>query len=106
MRLVLPAYPDGCIKGKTVSDFRSGDHFGMKLHIGVDARTGLVHSLSTTSANVHDVTEAHRLLHDEEQRVWGDAGYIGVQKRAENLGLAVDRQVTMKTGPAAETGTG
>ncbi len=54
-------------------------HFGMKLHIGVDAETGLVHSLSTTSANVHDVTGAHRLLHGGEQRVWGDAGYIGVQ---------------------------
>ena len=73
-------------------------HFGMKLHIGVDAKTGLVHSLSTTSANVHDVTEAHRLLHGGEQRVWGDAGYIGVQKREENLGLAVDWQVAMKPG--------
>ena len=44
-------------------------HFGMKLHIGVDAETGLVHSFSTTSANVHDVTD-----------------YIGVQKREENIG--------------------
>ena len=35
-------------------------HFGMKLHIGMDARTGVVHILSTTSANVHDVTQAHR----------------------------------------------
>ena len=58
----------------------------------------LVHSLSATSANVHDVTEAHRLLHGGEQRVWGDAGYIGVQKRAENLGLGVDWQVAMKPG--------
>ena len=56
-------------------------HFGMKLHIGVDAETGLVHSLGTTSANVYDVTEAHRLLHGEEQQVGGDAGYIRVQKR-------------------------
>ena len=71
-------------------------HFGMKLHIGVAAETGLVHSLSTTSANVHDVTEAHRLLHGEEQQAWGDAGYIGVQKRKENLELAVDWQVAMK----------
>ena len=71
-------------------------HFGMKLHIGVDSRTGLVHSLSATSANVHDVTEAHRLLHGGERRVWGDAGYIGVQRREENLGLAVDWQVAMK----------
>ena len=34
--------------------------FGMKLHIGVDSQTGVVHSVSTTAANVHDVTETHR----------------------------------------------
>ena len=81
-------------------------HFGMKLHIGVDAETGLVHSLSTTSANVHDMTEAHRSLHGEEQQVWGDAGYIGVQKREENLGLAVDWQVAMKPGQRRRLGLG
>ena len=73
-------------------------HFGMKLHIGVDAETGIVHSLSTTSANVHDVTEAHRLLHGGEQQVWGDAGYTGVQKRKENLELDVDWRVALKPG--------
>ena len=81
-------------------------HFGMKLHIGVDAKTGLVHSLSATSANVHDVTETHRLLHGGERQVWGDAGYTGVQKRPENLGLAVDWPVAMRPGQPAETGTG
>ena len=73
-------------------------HFGMKLHIGVDAKTGLVHSLATTSANGHDVTQTHGLLHGGEQRVWGDAGYGGVQKREENLELAVDWQVAMRLG--------
>ena len=73
-------------------------HFGMKLRIGVDADTCLVHSLSATSANVHDVTEAHRLLHGGEQQVWGDAGYMGAQEREENLGLAVDWQVAMRPG--------
>ena len=73
-------------------------YFGMKLHIGADAATGVVHSFATTPANVHDVTQAHRLLHGEEARVWGDAGYVGVQKRAENLGLAVVWQVALKPG--------
>ena len=73
-------------------------YFGMKLHIGADAATGVVHSFATTPANVHDVTQAHRLLHGEEVRVWGDAGYVGVQKRAENLGLAVVWQVALKPG--------
>ena len=48
----------------------------MKLHIGVDSETGMVHSVTTTAANAHDVTEAHRLLHGGETRVWGDAGWI------------------------------
>ena len=47
----------------------------MKVHIGVDADTGLVHSMTTTAANTQDVTEAHRLLHGGETMVWGDAGY-------------------------------
>ena len=81
-------------------------YFGMKLHIGVDAETGLVHSFTTTSANVHDVTETHRLLHGGERRVWGDAGYIGVQKRQENLGLPVDWQVAMKPGQRRKLETG
>ena len=71
--------------------------FGMKLHTGTDARTGLVHSVSTTAANASDVTEAHRLLHGGETAVWGDAGYQGAEKRPEHAGSelswqAVDRQ--------------
>ena len=73
-------------------------HFGMKVHIGVDSETGVVHSMSTTSANVHDVTEAHRLLHGGEKRVWGDAGYQGVAKRDENRGLDVEWRVAMRPG--------
>ena len=73
-------------------------HFGMKVHIGVDADTGLVHSMTTTAANTHDVTEAHNLLHGGETVVWGDAGYQGVHKREENLGREVDWQVAMRPG--------
>ena len=71
-------------------------HFGMKLHIGVDAQTGPVPRFATTPAIVHDVTQAHRLLHGGELRVWGNSGYVGVQKRPENLELAVDWQVAMR----------
>ena len=72
--------------------------FGMKVHIGVDAQTGVVHSVSTTPANVHDVTEVPRLLHGGESQVWGDAGYQGVHKRAENRDLQVEWQVAMRPG--------
>ncbi len=81
-------------------------HFGMKVHIGVDADTGLVHSMSTTAANAHDITEARNLLHGGETMVWCDAGYQGVHKRAENLGREVDWQVAMRPGKRRTLETG
>ena len=50
-------------------------YFGMKAHIGVDAESGLAHSLATTAANAADVTQACVLLHGDETEAWGDAGY-------------------------------
>ncbi len=47
-------------------------HFGMKLHIGTDSQTGLVHSASVTAANVHDSHQVPNLLHGEETRFYGD----------------------------------
>ena len=64
----------------------------------VDADTGIVHSMSATAANAHDVTEAHKPLHGSERVVWGDARYQGVHKREENLGLAVEWRVAMHLG--------
>ncbi|MBV8658889.1 MAG: IS5 family transposase, partial [Burkholderiales bacterium] len=61
-------------------------HFGMKAHIGVDAESGLVHSVVGTGANVADVTQAGALLHGEETHAFGDAGYRGVHKREEAQG--------------------
>ncbi len=55
--------------------------FGMKVHIGADKDSGLIHSVETTSANVHDITRAAQLLHGEEEVVYGDAGYQGMEKR-------------------------
>ena len=57
--------------------------FGMKCHVGVDAGTGYVHTITATSANVHDITEAHNLLREDDEVMYGDSGYIGVQKRPE-----------------------
>jgi IS5 family transposase len=61
-------------------------HFGMKAHVGVDAESGLVHTVVGTAANVSDVTQAGALLHGEETTAFGDAGYRGVDKRAEARG--------------------
>ena len=71
-------------------------HFGMKAHIGVDADSGLVHTVIGTAANVNDVTQAGALLHGEEEVAFGDAGYQGVHKRPEAAGP--DWYVAMRPG--------
>lgn len=63
-------------------------HFGMKAHIGVDADSGLVHTVIGTAANVNDVTQGHGLLHGEETDVFADAGYQGAMTRPEATGVA------------------
>ena len=57
--------------------------FGMKCHIGVDAGSGLVHTITVTAANVHDVTQAANLLREDDEVMYGDSGYLGIQKRPE-----------------------
>jgi transposase, IS5 family len=57
--------------------------FGMKAHIGVDADSGLVHSVRGTAGNVNDVVEANSLLHGQEKDVFADAGYQGAHKRPD-----------------------
>jgi IS5 family transposase len=71
-------------------------HFGMKAHIGVDADSGLVHTVIGTAANVNDVTQGHGLLHGGESIVFADAGYQGAEKREEATG--VQWQVAMRPG--------
>ena len=61
-------------------------YFGMKAHIGVDAQSGLVHTVVDTSANVNDLNIAGALLHGDEEAAFGDAGYQGVHKRPEAVG--------------------
>jgi IS5 family transposase len=58
-------------------------HFGMKAQIGVDADACLVHPVTTTAANAHDITQAAALLRDQEEVVFSDSGYRGVHKREE-----------------------
>ena len=57
--------------------------FGMKCHIGVDAGSGLVHTITVTATNKHDITEAANLIREDDEVVYGDSGYLGIQKRPE-----------------------
>lgn len=72
--------------------------FGMKSHIGVDADSGLVHTVVGTAANVGDVIQAGNHLHGQETEAFGDGGYQGVVKRRENRGGTVTWKVAMKRG--------
>lgn len=63
-------------------------HFGMKLHIGADSQTGLVHHASVTAANVHDRQEVPNLLHGNETRLYGDSAYRGQAQRERLKSLA------------------
>jgi len=58
-------------------------HFGMKLHIGADSQTGLIHSASVTAGNVHDSQELPNLLHGTETRLYGDSAYRGNKQREQ-----------------------
>jgi len=71
-------------------------HFAMKVHIGVDSESGLIHSVETTAANVHDLTPAAELLHGKETVVYADAGYQGIEKRPEMQGRGIGFRVAMR----------
>ena len=73
-------------------------HFGMKAHIGVDAVSGLVHTVVGTAANVSDISQAANLLHGEENSVHADAGYIGLEKRAEMQDRDLSFDIAKKRG--------
>lgn len=58
-------------------------YFGLKAHVGVDAGSGYVHTVEVTSANVHDSVMARHLIRDDDHTVYGDSGYLGVNKQKE-----------------------
>ncbi len=62
-------------------------HFGMKTHIGVDAQSGLTHSVETTPAHVSDVATAHALLHGGEENRDTDVDWEVAMKPGKRRGL-------------------
>lgn len=73
-------------------------YFGMKAHIGVDAKSGLTHSLVTTPANEHDLNQVGNLLHRKEQLVLADAGYQGAEKREELADVKAEWYIAERPG--------
>ncbi len=77
-------------------------YFGMKAHIGVDSKEGIVHSVCSTAASVSDVHMLPELLHGGEKKVWGDAGYQGqsvaIHEAAPEAQDMTSRRVKTKAG--------
>jgi IS5 family transposase len=73
-------------------------YFGMKAHIGTSVQ-GIVHSLTTTSANVHDSVEFEKLLHGEENKVYADSAYANASRKEQYEAKGVRWRVSRKAKP-------
>ena len=85
-------------RGPEMHQTKKGNQYylGMKVHIGVDDASCLVHHVVGTAAKVADITQVDKLLHGEENMVGADAGYTGVEKRPEHEGREVIWQIAAR----------
>jgi transposase, IS5 family len=74
-------------------------YHGMKLHIGVDSKTGLAHSAVVTAANVHDKHPLPQLLHGAEREVYGDSAYASQQALIESKAPVAKDCTNQRVGP-------
>ena len=67
----------------TMSQSKKGKqwYFGMKVHVGVDARSGLVHTAGVTTGRVHDAKVMDNLIREDDRAVFGDKGYVNEKKK-------------------------
>ena len=72
-------------------------HFGMRMHIGVDAGSGYIHSVEVNKANSSEVSTAPMLIRPDDEVVYGDAGYTGLHKRPEVTTNAHLRSIDYRT---------
>jgi IS5 family transposase len=73
--------------------------FGMKVHVGADVQSGLVHTVGVTPANVADVSALPHLLREEDQAVFGDKGYVNNDLKRQARGAGVFWGVLLKARP-------
>jgi len=73
-------------------------YFGIKVHAKADKDSGLIHSLVVTAANFHELTTAAKLLHGDNEDVYGDAGYQDIAKRTEMASKSTEFRVAMGPG--------
>jgi transposase, IS5 family len=73
-------------------------HFGMKAHVGTDKR-GIVHSLTTTAANVSDISQMPQLLHGQEREVFGDQAYWSQSHRQGARARGIRYRINRRPNP-------
>lgn len=63
--------------------------FGMKVHVGADIKSGLVHTVAVTPANAADISQLPCLLREDDRAVLGDKGYVNnaFKKAARQAGV-------------------
>ena len=75
-----------------MSSTRKGNqyYFGMKVHIGTDVNSNVVHSATVTSANQADINQLPNLLREDDRVVFADAGYTSdsYKRGARFLGMS------------------
>ncbi len=75
-------------RDREMSSTKKGNdwYFGMKAHVGVDLDSGVVHSLDTSTAKLHDSQVWDGLLHGGETSVWADKAYVSAEREAAFAG--------------------
>lgn len=60
-------------------------YFGMKVHAGVDAGSGYVHTITGTAASVHDVNETEKLIREDDEVLYGNSGYLNAAEHMKSI---------------------
>ena len=79
-------------------------YFGMKIHVGADADSGVVHTVSVTPANTADISELPHLLREQDRAVFGDAGYVNDRLKRAARSAGVFWGVALKARPKRKLG--
>ena len=64
-------------------------YFGMKMHIGADVDSGAVHSVAITAANEADIRVLPKLLREQDEVIFGDAGYTSEEYKRGSRKLGI-----------------
>lgn len=81
-------------------------YFGMKIHIGADANTGVAHTVSVTPANASDISQLPCLLREDDRAVFGDAAYVNNQFKRAAREAGVYWGVSLKAPPKRKLSAG